>query len=188
MFSIDQRDLFYETAKSLTFNDLRHLCQSNRENRSLCNDERVQQLIQQRYRENRINHIINKLNEYSNDIRYIIVFVIENDHTLSIETSYTRVYQIKEASKGDYTRFVLYQYMKNLANVEKLGSPQDLTTIANKIISHHDNIPGPIQTFYPTALFDEIVLAYPKNREIREVLEIMYTIYPQTKIISEQSW
>ena len=51
MNTISQRDQLFQAAQHLSFDDLKHLCQTNRAYQALCAEPRFQDLIQRRYSE-----------------------------------------------------------------------------------------------------------------------------------------
>lgn len=219
MYSGNQRDLFYETVQPLSFDDLRHLCQSNQTNRLLCQDERVQQLIKRRYIENRIN---------SSDNRrpFQMTFKIfgddkGRDHSIQINKSALNEIIITETLKNvDYTNSVLYKYMNVLVNFRGfenltdeelvdflynhiplrlpqnaidsyINNPNDLIILliymANRLLpkTHQNDVNRHDPIFYLNNNSREnyqIGLGYATQKELIDVLELMYTTYPQTNI------
>ena len=155
MYSANQRDLFYETVKSLSFNDLRHLCQSNRENRSLCNDERVQQLIQKRHKEmiikNKINSAIDQFNAHTKNRGAVIIFRLDGngrDHELMVDRFDSKITVTETFNTANYTNSILYKYATHIINSNILPIEQLLDKVSKTLYENRENLDDFITPYF----------------------------------------
>lgn len=233
MYSRDQRDLFYETAQFLKFNDLRNFCQSNQTNRSLCQDIRIQQLIQKRYNEmmieNKVEYVINQFNTVNLGRAFSIEFLIHEDqkerHTLLIDRDYTNGFVISEQLQNiNYTYSILYIYIKTLLNFKGLENFTQIDVVdflnnynvngqnlSADTIDYYLNLTpfdliGLVESYANNLMYNKYKLnnrvpmfdlvhrstknlkfriMSPTQKELKEILTLMYTLYRNTTILRE---
>ena len=75
---IDQRDQLFSAAQNLSFDDLKQLCQTNRDYRTLCSEPRFQELIQERFKETpiaKVQNILQQIKDAPDETTFVFTLV-----------------------------------------------------------------------------------------------------------------
>ena len=108
MNTISQRDSLFQTAQTLSFDDLKHLCQTNRAYRTLCSEPRFQALIQRRYSEEiqtKIENIFDDIEDMDLTLKYELIRYTETPtmraHGLKLQKGATgKIESVEESILG----------------------------------------------------------------------------------------
>lgn len=143
MNTISQRDQLFQAAQDLSFDDLKHLCQTNRDYRTLCAEQQFQDLIRKRFDETtqgKVRNILNQINGAPTD--YTLRFQLVNPgndivHYLGIYKNYDgEIQDIKEFVFGfPMESSVIYQLFKKLANFKGIENytPEEYRKVAESL-------------------------------------------------------
>lgn len=176
MYTSADRDQLYEIAHHVDFDDLRHLCQSNRLYNVICQEERFQKLIQHRYNEmisTKVNNTLNILdNLHRVNSKIVIDLQGDQSHRVEILKDNLYFYVSEKLTSVNYNNSIVYQYAENLIQKEygdenldfpALVSIDDVKNLFSKINRNRNRFKG-VYFFTQVSKVDEIQQSKILNR------------------------
>ena len=121
---ISQRDQLFQAAQNLTFDDLKQLCQTNRDYRTLCAEPRFQQLIRNRFEETtvaKVRKVLQQIKDTPNNTTLLFQLVpVDTANTITHELDIYKddegkIAHIQETIAGfPMEKSLIYQLFKKL--------------------------------------------------------------------------